>query len=187
MPVATTTRVSIDEFLAMPETEPPSELVDGEILQKATPNEDHGSLVAELIRLIGNYLRASGEGRVLTEVRHADRADEWVYLPDINVALGKRSTPRGSRGPVENIVEFAIEVLSPDDRLTRVLRRIDLYLRSGTRLLWLVDAENRSITVYRRAEQPVSHYAPEVIDAQPVLSRFELDLAELFAVLPDED
>ena len=61
--MATTPRVSIDEFLAMPETEPPSELVDGEILQKAMPNEDHGSLVAELIRLIGNYLRASGEGR----------------------------------------------------------------------------------------------------------------------------
>ncbi|HKS92441.1 MAG TPA: Uma2 family endonuclease [Tepidiformaceae bacterium] len=185
--MATTTRVSIDEFLAMPETEPPSELIDGEIVQKPMPNEDHGSLVAELIRLLGNYLHASGEGRVLTEVRHADRAEEWVYLPDIYVALGNRTTPRGSRGPVETIVDFAIEVLSPDDRLSRVLRRIDLYLRSGTRILWLVDPENRSITVYRRSEQPVSHYAPEVIDARPVLSGFELDLAELFAILPDED
>ncbi len=185
--MATTTRISIDEFLAMPETEPPSELIDGEIVQKPMANEDHGTLVAELIGLLGNYLHASGEGRVLTEVRHADRPDEWVYLPDINVALGKRTTPRGSRAPVENIVDFAIEVLSPDDRLSRVLRRIDLYLRAGTRLLWLVDPENRSITVYRRAEQPVSHYAPEVIDAQPVLSGFALDLAELFAVLPDDD
>ena len=185
--MATTTRVSIDEFLAMPETEPPSELIDGEIVQKPIPNEDHGSLVAELIGRLYNYLNQTGEGRVLTEVRHADRTDEWVYLPDINVALGKRTTSRGSRGPVETIVDFAIEVLSPDDRLSRVLRRIDLYLRSGTRLLWLVDPENRSITVYRRAEQPVSYYAPEVIDAQPVLSDFQLDLGELFAVLPDED
>lgn len=187
VPMATTTRVSIDEFLAMPDTEPPSELIDGEIVQKPMPNEDHGSLVAELIGRLYNYLKQTGEGRVLTEVRHADRPDEWVYVPDINVALGKRSTPSGSRGPVETTVEFAIEVLSPDDRLSRVLRRIDLYLRSGTRLLWLVDPENRSITVYRRGEQPVSHYAPEVIDAQPVLSGFELDLAGLFAILPDEE
>lgn len=185
--MVTTTRVAIDDFLAMPETEPPSELIDGEIVQKPMPNEDHGTLVAELIRLIGNYLTTSREGRVLTEVRHAERGDDWVYLPDINVALGKRSTPTGSRGPVERMVDFAIEVLSPDDRTSRVLRRIDLYLRSGTRLLWIVDPENRSITVYRRGEQPVSHYAPDVIDAQPVLSSFELDIADLFTVLDAED
>jgi Uma2 family endonuclease len=47
--MVTRTRVSIDEFLAMPETEPPSELIDGEVVQKAIPNDDHGEITSWLI------------------------------------------------------------------------------------------------------------------------------------------
>jgi Uma2 family endonuclease len=35
--MVTKTRVSLEAFLAMPETEPPSELIDGEIVQKTGP------------------------------------------------------------------------------------------------------------------------------------------------------
>ena len=40
--------------------------------------------------------------------------------------------------------------------------------------------------VYRPGVEGAEHRAPQVIDAQPVLKEFALDLAELFATL-DED
>jgi Uma2 family endonuclease len=182
-PIAT--RMTFDEFLALPETKPYREFVRGEVFEKPMPNSAHGVLVFELNRLLGNYLAEHREGRGSTEVRHADRGEDRVYLPDISVTQGLRLPPRGSTAPVEKAPEFAIEVLSPDDRATRILDKADFYMRSGVKLLWLVDPENESVTVYRPGEQPVMRHAPATIDAQPVLSDFHHDIGRLFAVLAD--
>lgn len=182
-PIAT--RMTFDEFLALPETKPYREFVRGEVFEKPMPNPDHSALVFELAGLLRDYLREHPEGRGGTELRHADRAEERVYLPDLNVTTGGRAAPRGSTAPVEQAPEFAIEVLSPDDRATRILDKADFYMRSGVKLLWLVDPENESVTVYRPGEQPVMRHAPATIDAQPVLSDFHLDIGRLFAVLAD--
>jgi len=186
MAAPTAARMTLDEFLALPETKPYREFVRGEVIEKPMPNSDHSALVFELIRLLGNYLQEHHEGRGSTELRHADRQEDRVYLPDVSVSRRERRAPRGSTAPVEQTPDLAIEVLSPEDRAARVLDKADFYMRSGVRLLWLVDPENESVTVYRPGEQPVMHRAPDVIDALPVLSEFQLDLAELFAIL-DED
>lgn len=180
-PIAT--RMTLDEFLALPQTKPYREFVRGEVFEKPMPNTDHSDLVFELIGLLRDYLKAHPEGRGGTELRHADREEDRVYLPDISVAHGGRTSRRGSATPIERAPDFAIEVLSPDDRASRVLDKTDFYMRSGVQLLWLVDPDNQSITVYQPGEQPVTYRAPAMIDARPVLSEFELDLAVLFAVL----
>jgi Uma2 family endonuclease len=181
------TRVSIDEFLAMPETEPPSELIDGEVVQKPMPNDDHGQLTSWLIIEIGIYLRQLGRGFVVNEVRHADRREEWVYVPDIEVRLAPRTGGRGSSAPVEGPPDMAIEVLSPGDRPGRLLERVSFYMRTGVALLWVVDPADEQVTVYRPGESPSTFGTSAVINAAPVLPEFELDLAALFAILPDEE
>lgn len=180
--MVTTTRMTLDEFLALPETKPYREYIHGEVYEKPMPNREHAELCAELIALLRNYLVDSKEGRVYTELRHIERQQDWVYLPDINVTLAGRLGPFAA-GPEEIPPDFAIEVLSPDDRYTRIAERVDYYMRSGVRLLWLVDPEARSIAVYRRGEAPSLHRTTETIDAKPVLRDFNLDLAALFAVL----
>jgi len=180
--MVTKTRMTLEEFLALPETKPHLEFIDGEVYEKPTPNRAHAELCAELIALLRNYLVESNEGRVYTELRHMERDLNWVYLPDINVTLAGRLGPF-TPGPEEVQPDFAIEVLSPDDRYGRIADRIDFYMRSGVQLLWLVDPEARSVTAYRRGEAPTFHRVPETIDAQPVLRDFELDLGALFAVL----
>ena len=185
--------LTLEEFLALPETEPASEYIDGEVVQKMAPSWYHASLVRELVRLVGNYLDANpAEGRVVTELRHAVRGSApRVYVPDIGV-LRVRNVPRDrlqrSRGPVEVPPDFAIEVLSPGDYPGRVLEKADFYMRTGTELLWIVDPELESVTVYRPGEAPAGHRAPHSLDAAPVLPGLAIDLAQLFAVLrQDED
>ncbi len=191
--MATKIALTLEEFLALPETEPPSEYINGEVIQKVAPSWYHASLVNELARLIGNYLvEHPGEGRVVTELRHVARESApRVYLPDIGV-LRVRNVPRDrqqrSRGPVEVPPDFAIEVLSPGDYPGRVLERADFYMRAGTELLWIVDPELESVTVYRPGEAPSVRRAPQGLDAAPVLPGLTIDLARLFAVLrQDED
>lgn len=184
--MATKTRLTLEEFLALPETEPPSEYICGEVVQKVAPSWNHGVLVLEIGAMLRDYLRKSGEGFVNSELRHAARAEQRAYLPDVNVTLQERA-PRARelrrRGPIEVPPDFAIEVLSPDDNASRVLEKVDFYIRNGVRLVWLVDPDLETITVYRPGEAPRTHRALEVIDAAPVLRDFHLSLADLFAAL----
>lgn len=183
--MVTKTRVSLSEYLALKECKPYLELIDGEVVQKSMPGLSHSTLVSELIMELGIYLRASGEARVETELRHIQRADEWVFMPDISVTLKSciSGTPAESHGLVEVLPDFAIEVLSPDDQPGRVSQRIAHYMGSGVRLLWVVDPEDERVTVWEPGKTPSDLAAPTVLSAAPVLPGFELDLAALFARL----
>jgi Uma2 family endonuclease len=87
------------------------------------------------------------------------------------------------RGPIEIPPDLAIEILSPDDSTGRVLDKVDFYLRTGVQLVWLVDPELETVTVYRPGEQPSTERAPAALDATPVLRGFTLDLDAFFATL----
>jgi Uma2 family endonuclease len=82
--------------------------------------------------------------------------------------------------------DFAIEVLSPDDRPGRVSQRVDFYLHSGTRLVWVIDPDIDLVTIYEPGHEPRVAQSPVTIDAQPVLRDFHLDLADFFATVHGE-
>ncbi len=182
--MSTKARVSIGEFLAMPETKPYKELVDGEVVEKPMPVPSHGRLVAEIITEFTLFLRQHAEAAVETEVRHADLDNDWVFLPDVSVTKkGRRRPPAEETGPVEVMPDLAIEVLSPDDRPGRITRRVSYYTRAGVSLLWIVDPVDESVTIFERGAPPRVARAPEALSAAPVLTGFTLDLARLFATL----
>ena len=178
------TRTSLAEFLALPETKPYLELMDGEVIEKPMPTDNHGELVAEIIGQIYAYLRRVREARLGTEVRHLRDEEEWVFLPDISVTLKSRKAPPAETGKIIEVMpDLAIEVLSPDDRPGRLQSRIAHYMRSGVKILWIVDPETEKVTVWRPGEMPLDYHAPAMVSAEPVLEDFELDLAEMFEIL----
>ena len=180
------TRTTLAEFLALPETKPYLELMDGEVYPKPMPNRFHGTLVAYLVRILGNYLERTREARVETEVRHAEEDEEWVFLPDVHVTLRSRiGPPTSTPDPVVVMPDLAIEVLSPDDRPGRLQRRIAHYMRAGVPILWVIDPESETLTVWEPGGAPREYAAPAKVSAAPVLSDFELDLGALFATLDD--
>ena len=188
--MATKTRVSLEQFLAMPETEPPSELVDGEVVQKFGSCLYASILSNELICLLEEYLQRTKEALLGPSVTHVYASEERVFLPDLMVTLkGRIPTDRRTRlyGPVPVQPDMAIEVLSPGESTGRTLERADFYMRAGTTLLWLVDPETESITVYRPNQAPTVHRPPSTIDAKPVLRGFSLDLTALFAALHEDE
>lgn len=186
--MATKTRITVEEFLALPESKPYLELMDGEVVEKAMPTLEHGRLAGELYHLLRNYQRNNPTFRVVPEVRHLDEAVGWVFLPDVAVTMNTRlvDTAEGKTNPVRVIPDFAIEVLSPEDRPGMLTRRITYYSRAGTTLLWLVDPESETITVWDRGGGYFEADPARPLSAAPVLPGFELDIPALFAVLHDE-
>ena len=183
--MTTPTRVSVEEFLAMEETKPYLELINGEVVQKAMPGPKHSATVLYLGTELTLFVRRKPVARVDTELRHRSLDQDWVFLPDICVTL-RDLWPKGVSGPVEVMPDLAIEVLSPDDRAGRVAERVDFYLRAGTALIWVIDPELEHVTVYRPGAAPEFHRNNGTLDAAPILPGFTVDLAELFRVVRDD-
>jgi Uma2 family endonuclease len=82
--------------------------------------------------------------------------------------------------------DLAIEVLSPDDRASRIAERMDFYLRAGTQLVWVIDPELENVTIYRPGMPAEFRRGTGTLDATPVLPGFSLDLDELFRTVRDD-
>jgi Uma2 family endonuclease len=141
--------LTLEDFLAMPETKPASEFVDGKISQKPMPKGKHSIVQRELTFTIDRPLTASGAARAFPELRcsFGGRA----IVPDISVFKSAR-IPRDPDGTVANDFmlspDWTIEILSPDQGHTKVVKNILHCLHHGALLGWLIDPEERSVFIY---------------------------------------
>jgi len=155
---ATTRPITLDAFLAMAETKPASEYIDGAILQKPMPQGKHSVIQGDLTTAINSSLKAERIGRAFPELRCTFGGRSIV--PDISVFSNSR-IPRNSDGTVANrfllAPDWMIEVLSPDQSQTKVTKKIAHCLRHGTQLGWLIDPDEQTIFTYS-ADMPLQAF-----------------------------
>ena len=61
-----------------------------------------------------------------------------------------------------------------------VQEKIGEYLKNGTRLVWLVDPFQETVTAYRPNAEPVLFSRSERLTGDPELPGFSVSVAELF-------
>jgi Uma2 family endonuclease len=144
-----TKSLTLTEFLTLPETKPASEFIDGEIIQKPMPQGKHSTLQLDLGSSINLALKTQRIARAYSELRCTFGGRSIV--PDISVFIWEH-IPRDRDGKVANIFEIApdwtIEILSPDQSQTKVIRNILHCLSHGTRIGWLIDPNEEIVFVY---------------------------------------
>ena len=139
----TGTRMSLEEFLALGETDERMELVDGVLYVMATATKDHQFLMYWIRHYIEVYL--DGFDEPPAEVHHdmttilsheLQRAPE----PDIVIILSGRTDVGGIRH-VEGVPDIVAEILSTD-RARDLEFKHRLYAESGVREYWIFDPRN---------------------------------------------
>ncbi len=166
--------ITIEEYLAS-SYEPDLEFVDGVLEEKPMGEWEHGFLQM----MIGHWFlshRAEWKIDVLAEYRTRTSVSR-VRLPD--VCLVRRGEP------VERVRVTApllcLEILSPEDRPGRVMKRLDDFVAMGAENLWILDPSDRSASTYTRfGMKPVEGNRLQVPD-----SPIYLDVAETFATLDE--
>lgn len=174
--------MSVEAFLELPEEKPYRELWDGEVVEKAMPTDFHGALVLEFGTRLKAYLSANPIAWVSTEVRHHERETGWVFLPDLYVTLRSRRPegPREVPDPVTVMPDLVIEILSPADRPGRVTEKVARYQQAGVTVVWLVEPEDRSITVIERGALPHRLGPGETLRGEPVLPGLAIPVDDVF-------
>lgn len=108
-----------------------------------------------------------------------------VRIPDVAfVSWGRVPGGHVPREPVPTLVpDVAVEVVSAGITEGEMERKRREYFRAGVRLVWLVDAESRTVTVYSGETERHVLTARHTLDGGQVLPGFFLDLPTLFAEL----
>lgn len=149
-----TSKITLEEFLQLPETKPACEYIKGEIIPKPMAQGQHSTIQGELIMLLNSQLRSQGIARAFPELRcsFGDRS----IVPDVAVFRETR-IPRLENGKIANTFEcppdWTIEILSPDQSATKVLKNINHCLDYGTQMGWLIDPETESVFVCELGKQ----------------------------------
>jgi Uma2 family endonuclease len=137
---------------ALDETKPYVEVLDGERLAPVSPYFVHGELAVELAVQVRRW--ANGRGAVGAEVRfyfHRVDATWSSLLPDVSYMSFER-LPRSLDDEFQRpriAPDIAIEILSPDDRPSRVKRKVDTYLEYGATLILVLDPRMRRVALHR--------------------------------------
>jgi Uma2 family endonuclease len=174
---------TLEEFLLLPETKPASEFINGQIIQKPMPQGEHSQLQIELCENINQLTKPQKIAKAFPELRCVFGG--IAIVPDIAVFRWER-IPRLSSGRIANRFEtypdWAIEILSPDQRYKLVLAKLLHCAEYGTEMGWLLDAEDESILVVDR-DRRVRELKNR--DRLPVITEIDLELtvAEVFSWL----
>jgi Uma2 family endonuclease len=174
--------LTLDKFLQIPETEPASEFIDGQIFQKSMPQGQHSRLQRKLLDRINQIAESQNRAEAFPELRCTFGGRS--IIPDIAIVLNER-IPVDDRGDIANAFDicpdWTIEILSPDQSATRVIDNILHCLENGCSLGWLINPQERSVIVYPAARQPRILRQPEALIPVPAfLEDFKLTPAELF-------
>ena len=76
--------------------------------------------------------------------------------------------------------DLAVEVLSPSNRFSEILERVEDYLVAGTRLIWIFDPEARNVRSFRPDRAPLVVGEDGVLSGEDVLPGFTLRLTDVW-------
>jgi Uma2 family endonuclease len=160
------------------------ELDRGEVIELPPPTRPHGVVCSNVAWVLGGYVRQTGIGYVTTNDSGVilARKPDTVRGPDVAIyadaATFEELHPKYGEVPPL----LAVEVLSPEDRPNRVLSKVASYLAAGVRVVWLIDPEDRTVTVHLPGQPPASVDPDGELTGGDVLPGFTCRISEFFVV-----
>jgi Uma2 family endonuclease len=176
----TATRITYEEFMALPEEDGKHyELIEGELVLNPAPLPRHQRIVRKIIGRLDRYFETHGNGEVWHAPLDIVLSRENVLEPDVAVILSERASIVGPKN-VQGAPEIAIEVLSEGTRRKDKTVKRRLYEQHGVTDVWLVDPDDLSVTISRGGGATVVR---DVVSS-PLLPGFVLDLRYVFSDQP---
>ena len=160
-----------------------AELVRGDLIVMTPAGGRHGQVAHRVGLLIGNHVLDRNLGRVFAAETGflLQRDPDTVRAPDVAfVAADRLEADEIPAGFPEMAPDLAVEVVSPSDSAPTVQAKVDDWLAAGTRLVWVIDPEARSVTVHRPARPAEVFLESDTLDGAPVLSDFRVSVRDLF-------
>lgn len=185
MATVESTRMTVEEFLALPDDGVERMLIDGEVrvLGMTRRNRNHATIESKVAHLLHLWRgkQPSPRGCVVSGeagFRLASGSMVGIDVAYVSPELTE-ATPR-SKPFFDGPPALAVEILSPSDKQDDIEDKIATYLDAGVPLVWIIQPRFQTVTVYRPDAVPRLYTIEDDITAEPHLPGFRVAVAEIF-------
>lgn len=158
------------------------ELIRGKLICMSPAGRRHGRIGSRIARLLGNFIEEHGLG----EYHGSDtgfvlvRDPDTVLAPDAAFIRAERLAELEEEPFVEGPPDLAVEVISPSDRASFILDKVQTYLEAGAREVWIVDPDRRLVVIHHPDGIARTYKEGDTIPGGDLLPGFELPVTEIF-------
>lgn len=175
-------KLTLQDFLALPQSSDRYELVEGELKPKVSPKYQHSTLQLRLLMTLHQWCEDHHCGRVRPEwgVVLQRRGVDWVPVPDL-IYISYERLPQNWQEdqPCPVAPELAIEIISPGQTFGELTQKATDYLMAGIDRVWVVDTKAQLLTIFRHDALPETLPTEDSVE-DSLLPGLELSIAHLF-------
>jgi len=159
------------------------ELVRGELVPMSPVNRDHGSIVLLLASWLVPFVKQQKLGWFGTERGFILAHDpDVVRAPDVYFLARHRESPGKGLGFYDGAPDLAVEVLSPSDTASEVQVKVQEYLTTGSRLVWVVDPRSETVATHHPSGEGRVYSGDQDVTGEDVLPGFSFRCRDLFDI-----
>ena len=184
MATVTPQPITAEEFARMPD--PPDgskqELVKGVIVTMPPPGFRHGKVQGRIYFALESFVRSHPIGQVTVESGVlTETGPDTVRGPDVAFWSAERLPLDQEPVVYANVApDLVVEVLSPGNTEQKMTAKVREYFKSGVRMVWVVDPDERTVTVYRQPGEGRVLWEDATLDGEDVLPGFRCRVGEFF-------
>lgn len=183
--VATTPqKMTVEEFLKLPEDGVRRCLINGTIYEQGPQYRDfaHSVTLTNFTLHLGLWAekQAARIGRFLGGGAGIELSPDTILDADLAyVSMEQFEFPTAAE-MIAGPPLLVGDIFSPWDTYELIWARADAFRKAGVKLLWHINPLDRTVTVYRHDRRPALVQADEELTAEPVLPGFRVAVADLF-------
>ena len=159
------------------------ELVDGEP-QMSQSTFIHGIIEARMAAALTVYVVTHGLGFVSGSSTAFWMKRGNTRAPDVSFTSKHRLRGRPlPRKYMKGAPDLVVEVVSPNDVLIELAKKMREYFESGTQLAWVINPEDQTVVVYHSAQPDYILKSGDSLNGEKIVPGFFMPVAEVFAGL----
>lgn len=172
-----------EEFLNLPDSVG-YELVDGQLVERNVSEESSciGARIGHLLQIETDKTR---DARVYgADLSYQCFAGMPKNFRRADVSLVRKTRLEGLNDPgmMPIPADLVVEVLSPNDQVYNVNKKIELHLSNGFPLVWVVDPQVKIVYVHRADGSVEKLHEKDQIIGETALPGFRCEVAEFFRI-----
>lgn len=147
---------------------------DGELIRFAGMKRKHLKII-QVLNLLFDTTKAKKQRALLICEQDVMITGIQMRRPDMALFTDEQINNEGD----EPIPAFCIEIISSNDQINDVKKKIKEYFKHGVRVVWVILPEEDMVEVYTSVKNVKICLEDDICSAEPVLDDFKISVNEL--------
>jgi Uma2 family endonuclease len=141
--------ITAEEFEALPESQLPTELIEGELVVRGVPTIQHQRVVRNIFKLLDSLVP---DGEVFFAPVSIKLNDKSYYQPDVLWISNDNPNCEIGAGGIDGAPDLVVEVISAGTAKTDRGIKFDTYQQAGVREYWIVEPDENFVEVWQQID-----------------------------------